>query len=93
MAARKNRGVGSLPEEWKDKIKATQIMNRLEKCLNGEVELTAQQIKAADIILKKIVPDLGRVEHTGDEEAPIHHDHKVTVELIKPNANPDTGGV
>lgn len=51
-----------MPEEWRNKIRATQIMNRLNECVMGTVELTAQQIKAADIILKKIEPDLARTE-------------------------------
>ena len=67
MAARKNRGTETLPEDWKNKIKATAILNRLNECVNGEVELNAQQIKAADIILKKLVPDLARTELTGKD--------------------------
>lgn len=64
MSARKNRGTKDIPmqEEWKDKIRASQIMNKLYSCVDGKTELTAQQIKAADILLKKIIPDLGRQE-------------------------------
>ena len=67
MAARKNRGTETLPDDWKNKIKATAILNRLNECVEGRVELTAQQIKAADIILKKIVSDLARTELTGKD--------------------------
>lgn len=62
MAARKNRGVDELPDDWKNKIRASAILNRLNDCVAGQIELTSQQIKAADIILKKIVPDLARTE-------------------------------
>ncbi len=69
MAARKNRGTKDTPmqEDWKKKIQATAIMNRLNECVEGRVELSSQQIKAADILLKKIVPDLSRSELTGKD--------------------------
>ena len=62
--ARTRRGTKAtgLSQEWKDKISATKILNRLLACVDGTVELSAQQIKAADIILRKIVPDLARQE-------------------------------
>lgn len=68
MAARKNRGVNELPDDWKNKIRASAIMNRLNDCVSGEIEMTPQQIKAADIILKKIIPDLARseIKHEGE---------------------------
>lgn len=64
MAARKRRV--ELSDEWKDKIKAGVIMQRLLGHVYGEIELSATQIKAADILLKKIVPDVARTEHTGE---------------------------
>lgn len=67
MAARKHSGVDSLPDSWRDKIQATQIFNRLIECFEGKVNLSAQQVKVADIILKKIVPDLQRSEITGKD--------------------------
>lgn len=51
-----------MPEEWRAKIQATQLLNRLSKCAMGEVEMTSAQIKAAEIILRKTVPDIARVE-------------------------------
>ncbi len=56
-----------MQEDWKKKIQATAIMNRLNECVEGRVELSSQQIKAADILLKKIVPDLSRSELTGKD--------------------------
>ena len=49
-------------EQTRKAIKATQIVNRLQRCVFGEVELTSQQIKAAEILLKKALPDLAQVE-------------------------------
>ena len=56
---------------WKEKISATTIMNRLVKCVEGTVEMTPSQVRAADIILRKIVPDLARNEVTGVDQGPV----------------------
>ena len=56
MAARTRRT--TLNERWREKIKTSQIINRVQKCANGEVELTPVQLKAAEILLKKTMPDL-----------------------------------
>jgi hypothetical protein len=67
MAARKHRGVNALPDTWREKIQLTQIMNRLNACAQGDVEMTADQIAAAKLILSKTVPDLARTELTGPD--------------------------
>jgi hypothetical protein len=69
MAARKNKV--TLSDRWKDRIQATAIMNRLMSHVDGDLELSPTQIKAADILLKKIVPDLARQEHVGADNGPI----------------------
>lgn len=56
-----------MSEEWKAKIQAGVILDRLVKHVNGEVDMSASQIKAADILLKKTVPDLARTEVTGKD--------------------------
>lgn len=61
MAARKTRGVKSLPEEWKNKIRASLLIDRLVKHAMGEIEMTAQQVRSAEILLKKVAPDLSSV--------------------------------
>ena len=71
MAARIRKT--SLTEEWKAKIQAGVILDRLVKHVNGEIEMTASQIKAADILLKKTVPDLARTEVTGKDGEPQQH--------------------
>lgn len=65
MAARKRRLV--LSDEWKERISAGCIMDRLLKHVNGELNMESTQVKAADILLKKIVPDLARSEITGKD--------------------------
>lgn len=73
MAARTRRGVTSLPDNWKEKIRASAIANRLEKCFNGEVELTPIQIKAGEILFKRLEPELSRTELTGKDGNAIEH--------------------
>lgn len=69
MAAR-NRKV-TLTDAWKAKIQVSVISGRLYDHLQGKNQMTPTQIKAADILLKKLVPDLGRTEVVGEEGGPI----------------------
>jgi hypothetical protein len=55
-----------MPEEHRSKIKTTQLLNRLQQCGLGEVSMTSEQIRAAEICLRKALPDLSQVEQTGD---------------------------
>jgi hypothetical protein len=55
----------------RDKINAGILVERLTECALGSLELTSQQMKAIEILLKKSVPDLSAVEMTGDADAPI----------------------
>jgi site-specific recombinase len=71
MAARIRKT--TLSEEWKAKIQAGAILTRLVKHVNGEIEMTSSQIKAADILLKKTIPDLARSEVTGADGGPQEH--------------------
>jgi len=56
MAKRINRT--EIKGGWRDGIQAGNIINRLNKCVSGEIEMTAVQVNAAKIILGKILPDL-----------------------------------
>lgn len=58
--------------EVRARIQASQIINRLQKHIDSELELTATQVNAAKILLAKSVPDLSSIELTGDPENPVH---------------------
>lgn len=60
-----------------ERHRAAQLMRRLYKCAMGEIELTATQIRAAEVALKKLKPDLKQVEHTG--EYTVKHEREMTV--------------
>ena len=55
----------------RDKINSGLLVERLTECALGQLELTSQQMKAIEILLKKSVPDLSSVEMTGDADAPV----------------------
>ncbi|MCH9837302.1 hypothetical protein K0U83_16670 [bacterium] len=49
----------------REKIQATQLVNRLQGHVNGKYEMSTTQIRAAEILLRKSLPDLQAVEMTG----------------------------
>ncbi len=55
------------------KIQTSQLVNRLQSFANGKVELTRDQIKAIEVLLKKALPDLSTVTLVGDKDQPVHH--------------------
>ena len=55
--------------ETRAKIQTSQLINRLQSHANGEVEMTSTQVRAAEVLLKKAVPDLQAITHSGDEES------------------------
>lgn len=75
------KGVKLKEPAWRDKCKAGNLMCRVLKHANGEVEMTSSQLKAAEIYLRKTVPDLSRTELTGKDGKEI--EHKITSESDK----------
>lgn len=55
-------------EETRSKIQASQLINRLREHALGNVELSQTQVRAIEILLRKTLPDLSAVEHSGDME-------------------------
>ncbi|HYF57204.1 MAG TPA: hypothetical protein VEA41_23345 [Salinarimonas sp.] len=60
MAARKRKIRHD--ENTRDKIQASQIVNRLTKHILGEVDMPASAVSAALGLLKKVMPDLSSAE-------------------------------
>lgn len=56
---------------WRDKNKIGNLMARIEKHANGEVEMTNTQLKAAEIFLRKTLPDLNKTVLQGDPNKPL----------------------
>jgi hypothetical protein len=72
MPARKDRVVS---EHARQKIRAAHLILRLQKHIDGKITLTQAQVRAIDILLKKIVPDLVQTAVTGDIQ------HRYVVEV------------
>lgn len=60
-------------DEVRTKIQTSQILNRVQDHVLGKIELSATQLRGAEILLKKTLPDLTSVEMKGDAENPLHH--------------------
>ena len=45
-----------------ERIKTSMIVERLQECALGEIEMTATQLQAARILLNKVLPDLKAIE-------------------------------
>ena len=72
MAARKRR---FNTDEIRQVIKAKHNITRLQKHIDGKITLTMAQVRAIDILLRKIIPDLNQTAVTAE------HTHKYVVEV------------
>jgi hypothetical protein len=60
MAARTRRPHHN--DKSREKIQVSQIVNRLQKHVLGEVDMSTTQVRSAEILLKKKLPDLSSTE-------------------------------
>ena len=51
-----------LSENTRKRIQCTQIVNRLQKHVDGEVDMSATQVRAAEVLLRKVLPDLSSID-------------------------------
>lgn len=47
-----------ITEDWKNRIRVGMLLERLQKHASGTLEMSSTQIKAAEILLRKSMPDL-----------------------------------
>jgi hypothetical protein len=55
----------------RSKIQTSQLINRLQNHVNGKAELSSTQVKAAQILLAKTLPDLTATKHSGEIRTPL----------------------
>jgi hypothetical protein len=76
MAGEPGKSTREMQEVHRQRIKTGNLIDRLQKNADGElvdtvskekIEMTSGQIKSAEILLRKTLPDLKMVEITGDE--------------------------
>ncbi len=60
-------------ERIRASVKTTMLLKKLEACALGNDKMSAASVRCADILLKKVLPDLAAVEVTGD----VDHKHYV----------------
>ena len=84
MAARKQL---FHPDDVKDKIKTSQLINRLtDHALSEKTLMDASQVAAAKALIAKTIPDLKAVEHSGNADKPIvtqHIERKIVNPFVK----------
>ncbi len=71
-----------MSEEHRVKIQNSNILNALIEHVEGTREMSATQVSAGVALLRKVLPDLSAVEHSGDADNPI--EHKITVFELTP---------
>lgn len=69
MAARTRKVMHD--EFTRDRIKTTQLVNRLEKHALGEITMEPTQVRAIEVLLRKSLPDLSNVQLSGDKDNPV----------------------
>jgi hypothetical protein len=52
-------------EKIRAKIKTSLILDRIHKHVLGEIEMSPTQMQGAQTLLRKVIPDLSAVEHSG----------------------------
>lgn len=55
----------------REKIQTSQLINRLQNHVDGETELSTTQLKAAEILLNKSLPNLKSTEISGPDGGPV----------------------
>ena len=64
---RYNRKV-SHSDMWRERIRCGVILRRMMDHVEGKIEMSSTQLKAAEILLRKVLPDLSSVEYKGSLE-------------------------
>ena len=82
MAARKGQLTEPKLAEMRRRIQTTLLLKKLEQhVLNGE-EMSATQIRAAEMLLRKTMPDLSAVQLTGEDGGAIKTDNLFRLEFV-----------
>jgi len=69
MAARTSKVV--LTDSWREKIRTSMLINRLQNHVVGRIEMSPTQLRAAEVLLRKRLPDLNATELTGPGGGPM----------------------
>lgn len=78
-----------MSQDHRTKISNSKILNRLIACGEGELELTPVQAQVSLGLIKKVLPDLQSMQHSGDENGPAIKLHHKIERLIVDPSNPN----
>jgi hypothetical protein len=81
MAATKRTLKLGIDDRTREKIRTSQLINRLHDHVFGEAEMSQTQMKAVEILLRKTMPDLAAIEHSGET--------KVTYDIASEPISPE----
>ena len=65
MAARSSKV--TLHEKWREKIRASMLINHLRNHVLGRLEMSTTQIRAAEILLSRVMPTLQATDITASD--------------------------
>jgi hypothetical protein len=82
MAERGRQPGFMMTSEHRVKIKNSNILNALMEHVEGKREMSPTQVTAGLGLLKKVMPDLQAIQHSGDAENPV--EVITRVELVAP---------
>jgi hypothetical protein len=72
----------TMSSEHRVKIQNSNILNALMEHVEGKREMSPTQVTAGVALLKKVLPDLQAVQHSGDADNPIQTVNRI--ELVAP---------
>jgi len=75
------------PDKVRKRIQVGMIVDRLHRHLEGTLELSPTQIKAAELLLRKTVPDLSAMQVTSESV------HRFVMEIPSLQAKPDSWAI
>ena len=65
----------------RQKIQASVLIDKLQKCVDGKLEMNRNQLTAAIALLDRSVPKLQQIQHSGDETNPLLQ--RIEIDVVK----------
>lgn len=72
-----------MSDDHRVKIQNSNILNALVEHVEGKREMSPTQVTAGVALLKKVLPDMQAIQHSGDAENPVQAITRV--ELVAPD--------
>ena len=73
-----------MSEEHRVKIKNSNILNALVEHVEGKREMSSTQVTAGVALLKKVMPDMQAIQHSGEDGGDIKVLHRLERVIVDP---------